>query len=162
MRDTYEIGSSPNGEDCAQVGAPNFSAQSQKECRAYKNQLERAYPNMPAGMFLKVQSSPHDMGTYYDVVVVFNDESEEHETFLWGNLETGCEFWDEDARKELGLDEDADTPPRRMTAKELNEDPLEYAFASVVPAMCSAGCRVEPDGSCSHGFPSILIDAGIF
>lgn len=25
-----------------------------------------------------------------------------------------------------------------------------------VPAMCSEGCKVEPDGECPHGFPSIL------
>jgi len=27
---------------------------------------------------------------------------------------------------------------------------------SVVPACCSGGCMVEPDGHCSHGHPSAL------
>jgi len=29
-----------------------------------------------------------------------------------------------------------------------------------VPALCDAGCEVEPDGVCPHGCPSILRDAG--
>jgi hypothetical protein len=37
----------------------------------------------------------------------------------------------------------------------------DYSFDSVVPACCSEGCEVEPDGHCSHGNPSILIKAGL-
>jgi hypothetical protein len=33
--------------------------------------------------------------------------------------------------------------------------------ASVVPACCSDGCMVEPDGTCPHGFPSILLSMGM-
>lgn len=29
------------------------------------------------------------------------------------------------------------------------------------PALCSAGCEVEPDGRCPHGYPSILIELGM-
>ena len=32
---------------------------------------------------------------------------------------------------------------------------------SVVPACCSQGCMVEPDGKCEHGHPSILLDNGM-
>jgi len=34
-------------------------------------------------------------------------------------------------------------------------------FDSIVPACCSEGCEVEPDGVCSHGHHSILIVYGI-
>lgn len=37
----------------------------------------------------------------------------------------------------------------------------EIAMDSVVPAVCSEGCQVEPDGECPHGFPSVLIVMGI-
>lgn len=37
----------------------------------------------------------------------------------------------------------------------------DYMFVSVVPACCSHGCEVEPDGRCPHGNPSILIELGI-
>lgn len=35
------------------------------------------------------------------------------------------------------------------------------AFESIVPACCDEGCEVEPDGTCEHGNPSILIELGI-
>ena len=32
----------------------------------------------------------------------------------------------------------------------------EVYLESVVPACCSDGCMVEPDGTCEHGFDSVL------
>ena len=32
---------------------------------------------------------------------------------------------------------------------------------SIVPACCSEGCEVEPDGECEHGFPSVLMALGL-
>ena len=29
------------------------------------------------------------------------------------------------------------------------------------PALCDHGCEVEPDGTCPHGCPSILLAAGL-
>jgi hypothetical protein len=40
---------------------------------------------------------------------------------------------------------------------ELVED---FALESVVPACCTEGCQVEPDGSCEHGNQSILLELG--
>lgn len=37
----------------------------------------------------------------------------------------------------------------------------EWSTDSVVPAMCADGCEVEPDGSCEHGCPSILVRMGV-
>ncbi len=37
----------------------------------------------------------------------------------------------------------------------------EIAMDSVVPACCSEGCQVEPDGTCEHGFNSVLLAMGI-
>lgn len=34
----------------------------------------------------------------------------------------------------------------------------EVVFESVIPACCSEGCQVEPDGVCEHGHPSVLLD----
>lgn len=45
---------------------------------------------------------------------------------------------------------------------ESQEELLEmYGNDSVVPACCSEGCQVEPDGRCEHNFPSILLRLGI-
>lgn len=53
-----------------------------------------------------------------------------------------------------------------QVAEELAYDDImemlsDYSMDSVVPACCSECCQVEPDGHCPHGFPSILIKAGI-
>ena len=37
----------------------------------------------------------------------------------------------------------------------------DCVFDSIVPACCSYGCEVEPDGTCEHGFESVLLDMGI-
>ena len=36
-----------------------------------------------------------------------------------------------------------------------------YADSSVVPALCTEDCEVEPDRNCQHGCPSILLAAGL-
>lgn len=38
---------------------------------------------------------------------------------------------------------------------------MEVAFESVVPACCSEGCQVEPDGHCEHGNESVLLKEGL-
>lgn len=37
---------------------------------------------------------------------------------------------------------------------------VEECQDSVVPACCSEGCAVEPDGCCEHGCPSPLVALG--
>jgi hypothetical protein len=37
----------------------------------------------------------------------------------------------------------------------------EYSGETSMPACCSDGCMVEPDGRCEHGHPSIYLAAGI-
>jgi len=47
-------------------------------------------------------------------------------------------------------------------AYEIDEDELyNFVIDSVVPACCTEGCQVEPDGYCKHGCPSILIELGM-
>ena len=36
-----------------------------------------------------------------------------------------------------------------------------FGFDSVMPALCDEGCQVEPDGTCEHGCPSLMIAAGL-
>ena len=40
-------------------------------------------------------------------------------------------------------------------------DSIEECDDSIVPACCSEGCEVEPDGRCEHGHPSVLLAAGM-
>jgi hypothetical protein len=63
-----------------------------------------------------------------------------------------------------------DIKPQRLTVKEFLEQEgyeglldlvEEYFDSSEVPALCEAGCTVEPDGKCPHGHPSILLATGL-
>jgi hypothetical protein len=51
-------------------------------------------------------------------------------------------------------------PVRQALANAGIEDVFE-CDDGVVPACCSEGCEVEPDGVCEHGFPSVLIASGL-
>ena len=37
----------------------------------------------------------------------------------------------------------------------------ECVYDSVVPALCTEACEVEPDGKCEHGCPSVLLAVGM-
>lgn len=62
------------------------------------------------------------------------------------------------------------TRPRKLSLREVAEnygydDTMELLEAassdSVVPSLCEDGCEVEPDGRCEHGYPSVLLAAGL-
>lgn len=54
-------------------------------------------------------------------------------------------------REEMGLE---DWDDFMEFLEEVNSD-------GVVPALCTDGCDVEPDGRCEHGHPSILVAMGV-
>lgn len=43
---------------------------------------------------------------------------------------------------------------------DVNELLEAFGSESVMPACCSEGCEVEPDGHCEHGHPSLLMALG--
>lgn len=104
MADYVFLGPAPAMEDCAQVGEDDYSARSRKECRAYVAQIKRHFAAkgiaIPDG-FLRIKSEAHDFGSYLEVACLVNNE-EEWDLAL--ALESdGPENWDDEARKELGL-----------------------------------------------------------
>lgn len=111
MIEKYWLGPTPAGESCAQVGSDNYSDLAYAETKAYRNQLYRflkssGYTNIPSSFRFKVVSEAHDLGSYYEVVAVFdsNDErvKECHDLahFLDNNIP---EEWDDEARQELSV-----------------------------------------------------------
>ena len=92
MNDYIELGSAPRGEQCAQVGAPDYTERARLECAAYIEQLRRAHPKVCEKVRLKRQAF-----YYYQVVAIFRaDDNEQAEAafFLQGNAP---EFWDAQA-----------------------------------------------------------------
>lgn len=72
MRDWIELGPTPMGEECTQVGTDAYPEQSLAECRRYRELLERKFPKATFG----IKTFPHDFGSYREVVVYFDDDVE--------------------------------------------------------------------------------------
>ena len=75
-RDYIELGPTPAGEPCVQIGVDNYSVAARIECRRYKQLLEKMFPTCE----FAVKGFPHDFGSYYEVVV-YIDESNPHRAF---------------------------------------------------------------------------------
>lgn len=97
-----ELASAPYGEDCVQVRTgQDYIPAMKKECNAYKHQLERMFP--PVGnAYFTLKSNAHDFGTYYEVNVVYDENSEAETEYAFMVDENQPEEWDAEARKELG------------------------------------------------------------
>lgn len=101
MTDSIAIGSTPWGEECAQVGSANYRERALKECHEYARQLGEMYPPRGDG-WLAVGGCGHDFGTYYEVRACYSED--DSEAMAWAiECEEGCELWDSKARKALGL-----------------------------------------------------------
>lgn len=101
MRDYLTIGSSPWGEDCAQLGSDGYDAKSRKECQAYKNQLRREFGEEPAGARLAAKSFAHDFGSYREVVCHYDNTNAEAVEYAYKLESEGPELWDAEAKAEL-------------------------------------------------------------
>lgn len=103
MRDYLDIGPTPAGEDCEQLG-PNYNpVKAKQECRAFINQLRRIFGNEEGSANFKIQSNPHDFGTYLSVICSFNDDDEIGAEYAYNVENNTPELWDEQALTELGL-----------------------------------------------------------
>lgn len=97
------LGPTPPGEKCAQVGADDYPEKSRIETRAFLNQLIRQFGEPPPGARFTVKSFSHDFGSYREVCVAYDENSETAGDFAF-NVENNLpESWDDAARKELGL-----------------------------------------------------------
>ena len=110
MIDYIEIGSSPWGEECAQLGSEGYSERGRAECRAYIGQLYRLLEangfrrnELPDGFALTVKGNSHDFGTYYEVVCRFSTYDEKAFDLSFWLEENIPEFWDDVAKAEIGL-----------------------------------------------------------
>jgi hypothetical protein len=74
MRDYLTLGSAPCGEDCAQVGQPNYHERARHECQRFIDLIHRTVGPEPEGARLAIKSFPHDFGSYDEVICYFNTE----------------------------------------------------------------------------------------
>lgn len=101
MVDHIYLGPAPAYEACAD--AYEEPERARKECRVWKNQIERwmegALGKKPVGLTLRVIRSQHDYCDYYEVAAKCEDE----ESLGYAiDIETRCPTqWDDTAKKEL-------------------------------------------------------------
>jgi hypothetical protein len=104
MREYMEIGPSPYDEDCAQVGTDNYAQRVDKELNAYKNQLNRLFPDAESkGITFRTKWFNHDFGSYGEICLYWNTDNEianEYAYTIEANLPSN---WDEVAIKEMSM-----------------------------------------------------------
>lgn len=114
MREYLELGPTPCSEDCAQLGTDGFQERVRREAAVYVRQLKRIVGSMgepvPESFSLGIRSFSHDFGSYVEVVAYYSDEASAHLAFeLEANIP---EWWDEQARAELGTLRGGEPCPR--------------------------------------------------
>jgi hypothetical protein len=100
-RDYVSLGSTPHGEDCAQVGQDDYRERARAEIRAFAAQIIRECGEPPLGASLVCKGFPHDFGTYYELCAVFNDTNDEAGEWAYKCEDGTPEHWDEQARADL-------------------------------------------------------------
>lgn len=102
---SVELGPVPVNENCQQVGTPNYDHdRARKECEVFRDLIRRTVGEEPAGARLVVKDQYHDFGNYYEVVCKFDENNTPAEDYAFRCEEEAPVNWDEQAKKELGID----------------------------------------------------------
>jgi hypothetical protein len=108
MREFVDLGvTTPPNEECAQVGSKTYDypTHARKEGRALINQLRRVLGPEPPRAGLQLKAHDHDLGTYVTVVCRYDSEDAVAAAYA-ERCDVECpREWDDEARKELGIDE---------------------------------------------------------
>jgi hypothetical protein len=97
MRDYLDIGSTPPGEECAQVGSDGYEERARSECQRFIDLLIRTIGVPPPGAALRIKAHTHDFGTYYSVACYFDPYDEESYNYAF-KCESECpEYWDNES-----------------------------------------------------------------
>lgn len=93
----------PISEDCAQVGNDNYRKQSRIETTVFKQQLYRMLEAEfeVVEVTLLTVGHLHDFGTYHDVEVSYNPDSESSMNQAFWLEENLPEYWDDEAKQML-------------------------------------------------------------
>jgi len=113
------VAESPINEECAQFGTEGYHERAIKECTAMIHQLERVHGDPPSGSLFFIINAYHDLPAktdkngriilpipyddYHEVAVMYPNNDEEGEKFALKCENEIPEYWDDEARKELGL-----------------------------------------------------------
>ena len=77
MENYFVLGPTPGYEDCACVGEEDYEPRAKKECRRFIELLRKKFGPEPEGAHFAVKGFLHDFGTYYEVVISFDEDMPE-------------------------------------------------------------------------------------
>lgn len=95
MKDCVYLGPTPPEEDCVQLGEANYNELAFDECRRYIELIRKKLGHEPAGAKLKIKWSPHDFGSYAEVVCEFECDNNEAETYALNCDNNGPLNWED-------------------------------------------------------------------
>ena len=95
MRDYIVIGSTPCGEECAQLGTEGYYKKAMAESKRFIQLLRKTFGDEPFGALLAIKAFDHDFGTYHEVVCYFQDDNEEAMNYAYRCENETPETWDE-------------------------------------------------------------------
>lgn len=95
MRDYLSLGSSPTEEPCVSVSSNgDYVIEMKKECSRFKKMLEEIFVDRPENCSFAAKAFPHDFGTYYEVVIYYDDSNENEGNFAFFVEENIPDFWE--------------------------------------------------------------------
>lgn len=118
MTEYLDIGPTPADEPCAQVGEDDYTSRARAECRRYARLIMQAYPRAIAVM----RSHPHDLGTYYEVAIRYDDDDDAQTELAYHIEETIPLTW---AELERMADDQTPYNQKETTMHDLNSVLLE-------------------------------------
>ena len=93
--DYLYIGPSPYEEDCVQVGTRDYHTKAMAECRRFRALIKKKLGVPPQGARLVIKGNPHDLGSYYEVCVEFDDDNAEAVEYALKCEREAPATWDE-------------------------------------------------------------------
>ncbi len=94
--DYFVLGPVPAGEECAQVGDPEYAKKNREEATKYIQQLLRRFGKPPIGAKIHTKAFRHDFGTYHEVVCSYDSASPDGEEYCADMEANTPEYWDDD------------------------------------------------------------------
>jgi hypothetical protein len=82
-------------EGCAQVGDDDYRDVAMRECRAYIEAIRKKLGPEPEGATLRVKSFPHDHGTYYEAVCIYDPNESQAVEYAFRCEAEAPSTWDE-------------------------------------------------------------------
>lgn len=93
MRDYLNIGASPSGEKCVQVGDPDYYAKATAECKRFLTLIRKHLGEEVGTASLKIKQFQHESGPYMEVVCYFDDEDEIGMKYAFRCESESPEYW---------------------------------------------------------------------